>query len=149
MDPLCSDALISYAVPSPVGLQTLYRKYDTLNWHLLKFLESFRFHPYYLKFYTACIKYPFHRLNLLLKIISHGFVTISLWSCLFKKRHCLNSKSFKFCCAQLNTLRLSVFDSVHRKYQNTENDGRGAKHGAGKPLSNDYTLLLNCGKMEC
>jgi hypothetical protein len=58
-------------------LQTLYRKYDTLNWHLLKFLESFRHRPRHSNFYTAYINDPFHRLNLLLKIIQHGFVTIS------------------------------------------------------------------------
>ena len=77
LDPLCSGVLISYAVPFLVGLQTLYRKYDTLNWHLLKFLESFRHRPRHSNFYTAYINDPFHRLNLLLKIIQHGFVTIS------------------------------------------------------------------------
>lgn len=45
---------------------------------------------------------------------------------------------FKFCCAQLNTQQLSVFGSVHRKHQNCNNVERDAKHGAGKPLSNDY-----------
>lgn len=37
---LYSDAPISYAVPFLVGLQTLYRKFDTLNWLLPKFLVT-------------------------------------------------------------------------------------------------------------
>gem|GEM_PF-6339276 len=52
--------------------------------------------------------------------------------------NCSLVNHFKFCCAQSNTQQLSVFGSVHRKHQNYDNDGRDAKHGAGKPLSNDY-----------
>jgi hypothetical protein len=64
-----SDAPASYAVPFLVELQTLFRKYDTLNWNLRRFPVTFKYVLHFSDRYKTCINIPLHRLNLLLKLI--------------------------------------------------------------------------------
>ena len=66
---LYSDAPISYAVPSLVALQTLCRKYDTLNRDFRRFPVTFSYRLHYSNRYRTYIKMLLHRLNLLLKAI--------------------------------------------------------------------------------
>ncbi len=66
---LYSDAPVSYAVPSLVALQTLCRKYDTLNWDFRRFPVTFSYRLHYSNRYRTYTKMPLHRLNLLLKAI--------------------------------------------------------------------------------
>jgi len=66
---LYSDAPISYAVPSLVALQTICRKYDTLNWDFRIFPVTFSYRLHYSNRYRTYTKMPLHRLNLLLKAI--------------------------------------------------------------------------------
>lgn len=66
---LYSDAPISYAVPSLVELQTLCRKYDTLNRDSQRFPVTFSYRLHYSNRCRTYTKILPHRLNLLLKAI--------------------------------------------------------------------------------
>ena len=83
---LYSDAPISYAVPSLVELQTLCRKYDTLNRDSQRFPVTFSYRLHYSNCYRTYTKILLHRLNLLLKAIPLFFPTTNDLSNIFLHR---------------------------------------------------------------